>query len=68
MSLSFNREVYRVPNIPRRGDFTRPHLNYNPLSDYRKPYNLRFRVPKYHPTDWVVGDYLYGYQITDVLN
>lgn len=67
MSQSFNREVVYVLNIPRRRDFRRPHINYNPNSPNREPYNLRFRPPTYHPEDWLIGDYLYGMQVTDIL-
>lgn len=68
MSLSFNREIHYIAYIPRRRDFTRPSLKYNPDSEYRKPYNLRFREQEsYHPADWIVGDYLYGFNITSIL-
>jgi hypothetical protein len=68
MSLSFNRDVVYVLNVSRRRDFRRPHINYIPTSPHRQPYNLRFREPYYHPEDMIVGDYLQGYQLADILN
>jgi hypothetical protein len=68
MSLSFNRDIVYRQRIPRRRGFSRPHINYNPASQYRPPHNTRFREPRYHPADWLIGDYLYGGQIVDILN